>query len=779
MNGKAMPGMRGVFLQFIIHYLILLAVTSCIGGYVYSHSFDKEKRDVIESGIDRLEQSMALLDVRLNEVRSVATQIALDAGLSRLISAKLPYSGEDYYAMKEISERLATYKLSNRLIREVIVYLDEGTFISSVHTTASAEDFYGKVISMGGLTYDEWRERLLRDYQYAAYFPESSLVLGGREHRVVSYVQTVPIGALNTYKGAIVVLLDARELSALLTGVVDPGQGAMQVVAADGTVVTGFGQEGLRGELSALPSDGRGYAERIEGGARLLDLHVRSTANGWTYMATVPRSVISDQLAPVRNLYLSTMLVTLLAGLAIAIILSYRSSRPVDRIMRKLVAGFGEQAAVPERSVSAWRYLDGTIGDLLANREALRRDLDRQAEVARATFLERLLRGGFSKDSEVETVRVHMGLDLAGEAFHAVAAEVRSFEPEQPLTADMIRQLELARVLLQESCESELPYSMRIYPLDERRTVLLIGLTTAQTATFRDRLEAVGAALSARLEEALGLELALGIGNACDRLIRIRNSFDEALEALEQAAAGESVYYADLRQQRQDFYYPTDVETRLIHLVKAGDTAEVQAILEELRQRNTGAVRLPSAMTTQLAYQMKGTGVKLRKSIEVDEETASRLERQLEALVEQRSAVALLEQGTALFLELTELARSRQSGQKDHWREKLVTLMAARYRDDDLSLSRIAEELGIKEKYVSQLFKEQLGESFTQHLERLRMEEARTLLGDPEVPVQDISRLCGYAAPNTFYKAFKRYYGVSPTVYRQQSMAGSSADQPR
>ncbi|WP_179215568.1 AraC family transcriptional regulator [Paenibacillus sp. MY03] len=777
MNGKAMPGMRGVFLQFIIHYLILLAVTSCIGGYVYSRSFDKEKRDVIESGIDRLEQSMALLDVRLNEVRSVSTQIALDAKLSRLIGSKLPYSGEDYYAMKEISERLATYKLSNRLIREVIVYLDEGTFISSVHTTASAEDFYGKVISIGGLSYDDWREQLLRDYQYAAYFPESGLVLGGREYRVVSYVQTVPIGALNTYKGAVLVLLDARELSALLAGAVDPGKGAVQVVAADGTVVTGFGQENLRSEPAALPASDRGYAERVEGGARLLDLHARSSANGWTYMATMPRSVISDQLAPVRNLYLSTMLVTLLVGLAIAILLSYRSSRPVHRIMRKLVAGFGEQATVPDRSVSAWRYLDGTIGDLLANREALRRDLDRQAEIARATFLERLLRGGFSKESEVETVRAHMGLDLAGEAFHVVAAEVRSFEPEQPLTADMIRQLELARVLLQEISESELPYSMGIYPLDERRTVLLIGLTTGQPATFRDRLEAAGAVISARLEEALGLELALGVGNACDRLIRIRNSFDEALEALEQAADGESIYYADLRQKRQDFYYPTDMEMRLIHLVKAGDAAEVQAILEELRQRNTDIVRVSRKMTTQLAYLLKGTGAKLRKSIEMDKETAARLECQLETLVEHRSAAALLDQGTALFLELTELARSRRSGQKDHWQEKIITLMAARYQEDDLSLTRVAEELGIKEKYVSQLFKEQLGESFTQHLERLRMDEARALLGDPEVPVQDISRLCGYATPNTFYKAFKRYYGVSPTVYRQQSTTGGSADQ--
>ncbi|WP_420871950.1 helix-turn-helix transcriptional regulator [Cohnella rhizosphaerae] len=71
------------------------------------------------------------------------------------------------------------------------------------------------------------------------------------------------------------------------------------------------------------------------------------------------------------------------------------------------------------------------------------------------------------------------------------------------------------------------------------------------------------------------------------------------------------------------------------------------------------------------------------------------------------------------------------------------------------------------EKYASQLFKDLTGHSFSHYLETKRMERAVRLLRDQAVSVGDISRMCGYANPNTFYKAFKRCFGVSPTVYRQ------------
>ncbi|WP_391572716.1 helix-turn-helix domain-containing protein [Cohnella sp.] len=768
-----MPSVRTVFMRFIVHYMILLLVISGIGGYVYNRSFELAKREAIETGIVRLEKSMALLDSRLNEVESIGTQISLDGRLGNLLNAKLPYGGDDYYAMKELSDNLANYKLGNRLIREAFVYLNKGAFISSMHPTAEVEAFYGKLFRFSNLTYAQWRDYLLGDYRYAAYYPETSVTVNGSLRQVITYVQSVPIGALNTYKGAVVVLLDASEVKELLSGAIAPSRGWIYVVSPGGERITGTGYSDMRELPSSVTQGSRGYKEQTVDGEKMIVMHAESGATGWKYVAAIPQSVISEKVAYIKRLYIYTMIVTITVGLLIAVAFSYSSSRPILNIVRKLRSGFGEPLSDAVRKGSTWDYLDGTISELIANRNELKRDLSRQMEIVKATFLERLLRGGFSKEPDIEAVRSYIDLGLEGDRFVAVVVGIIGVRDASDLTPDLLKRLDLAKVLVQEEFRRHLAHSMKFYHLDEWRTVLLIGLDVGDMAIFRHEIEASAEAISLKLAEEFGIGIALGVGKPCDHLIRIRNSFDEALQALEAAetrrTAREPVFFGDILHDLDDYYYPTDVETRMMNLIKSGDEAEVRGIIDELRKRNVAEARLSPESTAQLAYEMRGTAVKLRKAMALTgQEVAERLETRMDALIGHRSPAQLFLDGEALFLELCRIAASSRSGQKDHWKDKILNIVHARFEQDDLSLTTLATELGIKEKYVSQLFKEQIGESFTQYLEMLRMDRAARLLGDPAVTVQDISRLSGYATPNTFYKAFKRHYGVSPTIYRQQ-----------
>ncbi|MEK0315699.1 helix-turn-helix domain-containing protein [Cohnella sp. 56] len=776
---RRVPSIRAVFTRFIIHYIILLIVISCIGGYVYNRSYELSKSEAIESGIVRLERSMALIETRLNEVESIATQIALDARVGSLMSAQWPYEGEQYYGMKALSDNLANYKIGNRLVREAFVYLNKGAFISSFHPTADVASFYGKLLQFGDLTYEQWRQSMLEDYRYAAYFPESSVMANGTRSRVITYVQSIPIGALNTYKGAVVVLLDAREVQAMLAGAVPPGEGWAYIAKSDGSIVTGFGNPSPEQLREAVPASGRGYEEKTIDGVRMIVMRTTPGANGWQYVAAIPQSVIADSVAYIKRMYVYTMIVTVIAGLLIAVAFSYTSSRPIMNLLRKLRSGFGESAAnAPLRS--AWDYLDGTITELIAERANLKRDLNRQVDIVKATFLERLLRGGFTKEPDIEAMRAYLDLDLEGDRFVAAVIGISGAEATT-LTPDLLQRLDLAKLIVQEKFSGLLPASLKIYPLDERRSVLLIGMNEGDVQAFRHELETAAEHALEALAESLGegVGLAVGVGKPCEHLIRIRNSFDEALQALEASeqsgkpSSGQSTlaFYGDIRQEQDIYYYPTDVETRLMNLVKAGDENEVRRIVDELRERNSGETKLDPEMIAQLAFEMRGTAVKLRKAVgAADPSQAEELEPMMDDLIGHRSADPLFERAETLFAALSAIAQERLPGQKDHWREKILTIMHDRFDRDDLSLTTLATELGIKEKYVSQLFKEQIGESFTQYLERLRMDRAAQLLDDPAVPVQDISRLSGYATPNTFYKAFKRHYGISPSVYRQQQI---------
>jgi two-component system, response regulator YesN len=85
---------------------------------------------------------------------------------------------------------------------------------------------------------------------------------------------------------------------------------------------------------------------------------------------------------------------------------------------------------------------------------------------------------------------------------------------------------------------------------------------------------------------------------------------------------------------------------------------------------------------------------------------------------------------------------------------------------DNISLSIIAEQMGISSFYLSRLFKEVRNESFTDYLKLIRMKKARVLLENPDLKVQDVSRQIGYWSSNYFIKVFRKFYGVTPGEFR-------------
>ena len=73
------------------------------------------------------------------------------------------------------------------------------------------------------------------------------------------------------------------------------------------------------------------------------------------------------------------------------------------------------------------------------------------------------------------------------------------------------------------------------------------------------------------------------------------------------------------------------------------------------------------------------------------------------------------------------------------------------------------------------------GSTYTEYLELMRMRRAAELLKSTDKSINYVALALGYETPNTFYKAFKRVYHVSPGVYRTgpqgESAPGEQVDE--
>jgi len=82
-------------------------------------------------------------------------------------------------------------------------------------------------------------------------------------------------------------------------------------------------------------------------------------------------------------------------------------------------------------------------------------------------------------------------------------------------------------------------------------------------------------------------------------------------------------------------------------------------------------------------------------------------------------------------------------------------------------IQRVVEQSNVPERTLKRRFKIATGSSLIEHLQNLRVEQAKHLLEAKELPVDEISFVVGYEDPSFFRRLFKRLTGLTPSQYRR------------
>ncbi len=84
----------------------------------------------------------------------------------------------------------------------------------------------------------------------------------------------------------------------------------------------------------------------------------------------------------------------------------------------------------------------------------------------------------------------------------------------------------------------------------------------------------------------------------------------------------------------------------------------------------------------------------------------------------------------------------------------------------DLPIASIADEMHISSHYLSHLFKAITGISMIEYRNELRLTQAKQLLIDTDLPITQISGMCGFSSAAYFTKIFTRAEKIPPTRFR-------------
>ncbi|MFP4377399.1 MAG: helix-turn-helix transcriptional regulator, partial [Spirochaetales bacterium] len=86
---------------------------------------------------------------------------------------------------------------------------------------------------------------------------------------------------------------------------------------------------------------------------------------------------------------------------------------------------------------------------------------------------------------------------------------------------------------------------------------------------------------------------------------------------------------------------------------------------------------------------------------------------------------------------------------------------------EPIGLDTICELVFMNKSYLSRLFKQEVGETFSEYLMRRRVEKAKRLLQSSERSIDEITEAIGLENVNHFYRIFKKVTGTTPGAFRK------------
>ena len=113
----------------------------------------------------------------------------------------------------------------------------------------------------------------------------------------------------------------------------------------------------------------------------------------------------------------------------------------------------------------------------------------------------------------------------------------------------------------------------------------------------------------------------------------------------------------------------------------------------------------------------------------------------------------------------------------DDYKEKLLDKTMKYLTENyskDISLTDIAGHVHLNSIYLGRIFKQRYGETITDSLIKIRVQKAKELLVQTDLPIHSIGKRVGYANDNYFIRFFKKNTGMTPGMYRKERIFSES-----
>ncbi len=158
--------------------------------------------------------------------------------------------------------------------------------------------------------------------------------------------------------------------------------------------------------------------------------------------------------------------------------------------------------------------------------------------------------------------------------------------------------------------------------------------------------------------------------------------------------------------------------------------------------------------------------------LHITKEGVSRVKEEVQQIKEEIAACKTMEELKNLVNQFFKDRGVEEKGTKEYSQavRRALAYMEENY-GSSITLTDVADHVGLSPEYLSRLFKEDTGMKFVVYLNNLRLKYALSLLKNTNLKVYEVAEKVGYSNLSYFSTVFKKNFGQNPFEYKN-SMSG-------
>jgi len=761
---------RSFFRVILFSNLVMLIVPLSVAAILYSN-YSKAltgQAEVYHSSA--LKQAEQIIGERLGGIEQSLLRLTLEPQVRRFINDTVIDSERRYYLVK-LSEHLNVVRTSNNYIYDLFVYYPKSELIVTTTSTSSPAVYYEQNYSQSSISYSKWLKSLSAKNTLKYENMDSVVVdsLGNKE--VLALTQSVNNTGNNDAYATIVVLVNAEKIKQLLMNIAAVDSGAVYLLDEYSSPILSLGQTDMLAQLEgkSLPELGKVNVNSANQDYSIFT--EKSTSSKWRLMSIVSTDHMMHEVKQTQYKYLLISV----AAVLISLLIAYRSAGISYRPVKQLVAGLKQKAGYEQKEkdkplANELEFIETFTDEIIRGRDQVKQLLKEQEPALRTNLLTQLIKGGILPGELNKYSPQSLGIDLQHRYFAILLIRIDQY-PSSAWEERHYAKFVTGNVIEHLCASFGKAY---ITELDPDRLALLLNVPKMEEwDQLRERLIEAAVQTTEFVRQRFAIETSVGIGQFHAELNGVHISFREALQALDyQLIQGRAlvVHASQLPQGTAElnYSYSLEMEMALLQAIKLGDGMKTQQLLEDIFQSNIHSEAMSLQMSKCLFFDIMSTAFKVLNQLSLPIDQIFSQQNPYDQLHECRSIAEMQTVTVHLFTAICSHIQTNQTGRAKELRRAIITYMEENYADPDLSLSKLAEVFQLNASYLSNLFKEQIGDNFMALLGQLRIDAAKTLLDNEKLTVQEIAKQVGYTNSNTFIRNFKKYTDTTPGEYREQ-----------